>query len=35
MVFLHNYRLLVMNYYWNRLLMVNNSLMVLWWHKLW
>ena len=34
MVFLHNCRLLVVNYYWNRLLVVDYGLMVLWWHKL-
>ena len=34
MVFLHNCWLLVVNYYWNRLLVVDYGLMVLRWHKL-
>ena len=34
MVFLHNCWLLVVNYYWNRLLVVDYGLMVLRWHEL-
>ena len=35
MVFLHNHWLLVVNYHWNRFLLINYGLMVLRWHEIW